>query len=358
MELFFSYTNDLAATLYSIFLRHDNTFDIPMPVRRSRPGQEHFFVDTSDEILREAINYCVNIGMIVSVVASATASNATTSASETWVNWTTPSLHFNTDRLNSTRAGLNLENFLVSSPEPFEIKKEVASKYSKIWVKVTDLLKFENPIFSVFNKKGFQETPEEDVIGIEFENELENFPREHAGHKSFTISSDNSLRNIGVEYVLRVPSSIDIVKNASKELLSEFIKLKPNNSTRASTHIHFDVTKMNYVQVMLFSVSYFFIEEILSMYAGDSRQNNLFCQRLVDSRQIGNCLQQELLNRKPYSTMLFNDSFRYAALNLSSINKFGSLEFRMFPSVSDTEKLNVWIDALNNIRLASLRFSV
>ena len=64
MELFFSYTNDPDATLYYINLRSNNTFDMPMPIRRNRAGQEHFFVDTSDEILRKAINYRANIGRI------------------------------------------------------------------------------------------------------------------------------------------------------------------------------------------------------------------------------------------------------------------------------------------------------
>jgi hypothetical protein len=235
-------------------------------------------------------------------------------------------------------------------------KKSSFIRLSPLWAKYNKLTAFTKTVKEIYEKKGFQKTVLEDIIGVEFENELPSGV-EAPWHEHFSCQSDNSLRNNGVEWVLKRPDSIKVVQSHCIELLKKLKKANVNNTERASTHVHFDVTLMNYQQLIIFSCCYFFVEELLSKFAGESRQNNLFCLRLVDSKRIVFDLLSELQEGTPFHSSLFSDSFRYSALNFSAVSKFGSLEFRLFPAVSEPDLLNIWINTLNNIRLFSLKFA-
>lgn len=212
---------------------------------------------------------------------------------------------------------------------------------------------FHDPLSTIFGH-----TPQPElVMGLEFENELP-FPCDMPKCAGWTMHHENSLRDFGYEYVSTKPVRDGILRKqvvtlfkkieetCAQMVKQEGGKYKPSNSIRTSVHIHLDATSLTYLQVLNFALVYWLLEDFLSAYCGQSRQGNLFCLRLKDASYQKYCLLSELQNKAPYSTGIFNDTIRYASLNLAAIRKFGSLESRLMRGTTNTQEVFVWMDAM------------
>lgn len=217
------------------------------------------------------------------------------------------------------------------------------------------------PCHTHWGKKSLTKEKTDDIIGVEFENETYD-PFETPQIKGWGYHEEGSLRNFGFEYVLKSPKSreklvpyIDAYFQGLESSLGSLSKLI--NGRRTSTHLHFDVTRWNFVEILTASCLYWLLEPLLIPFCGEHRRGNHFCLGAKDSLANISSLRQNISLGSPWNSIAFSNEFRYASVNLASVAKFGSLEFRLMRGLSDKETFWTWLDILNTIRLASLKFS-
>jgi hypothetical protein len=195
-----------------------------------------------------------------------------------------------------------------------------------------------------------------EVIGVELEFEGENL---HCNPVNYwKTNSEHSLR----EYKGHPPVEYALIKPLLREGVTKALdyldkKFKTNNanpviSPRTSTHIHLNAQGMTWKQIVTWFVTYALVEDILVEFSGKERIGNLFCLRTRDTHYFVSCLESAIKSES-YS-LVTNMDYRYTSMNLASIEKFGSVEFRSMRSPIPFEEINDWIDVLIAIKQASL----
>ena len=181
-------------------------------------------------------------------------------------------------------------------------------------------------------------------FGIEIEMEGESLP--HISNSLWEIFGDGSLRGNACEYVLRTPSYGSTVAQQI-ELLIAYLKehgsIRP--SDRCGVHIHINVQNLRLNQLYNMLVLYFISEELLIEEYSPERKGNLFCLSGQDAEGVIDWLHGSM--RRSLARMLtFADTqtLKYAALNLSSLTRFGTLEFRAFSTPRNIDGLRRIMD--------------
>lgn len=182
-------------------------------------------------------------------------------------------------------------------------------------------------------------------IGIEVE--LEGNLRQVPG-VVWSSKPENSLRNGGFEFVLTKPLTIDVIPIALKLFDETMRKCQPHASIRCSTHIHVNVFEMTLKQVMYAASAYYLFEEALVQTQTTNRHANLFCLTLSKAEDLFTSIV-EALHQTSFLEVFGEERNRYAALNLASLRKFGSLEFRFLDAMTTAHDLQLWVDILYNL---------
>lgn len=195
-------------------------------------------------------------------------------------------------------------------------------------------------------------------VGLEFEMEGKKLPLNFI--RTWTAKAEGSLRDGGIEYVLRNPIPRIDVASALNTLANAFRKhnTEIKVSNRMSVHVHINTRDMTFKQWCTFLTLYGVFEHVLTEYAGDDRVGNLFCLRASDSDalipHLVNILQakdtRQLLGR------MMDNNYRYGACNVTASGVFGSLEFRAFHGVEDPNEILSWVKLLLAIKDASFSF--
>lgn len=193
-------------------------------------------------------------------------------------------------------------------------------------------------------------------VGIEIEMEgNRDFPTGSLLPPPWVATSDNSLRGHSVEYVTNgaIPiNQVDSTIKGLKDILAA-TRVTVHKSFRAGVHIHINVREMNLNQVVNFACLYFILEHALVRYCGKDREGNLFCLRLEDAEAPLFFLENAVKDNS--FTWFHQDVIRYASLNLRSISRHGSMEFRAMETNPDLSKISEWANLLYNIKEVSLR---
>lgn len=190
-------------------------------------------------------------------------------------------------------------------------------------------------------------------IGIEVE--LEGLPTGEilAEESYWDIKADNSLRNYGGasgEFVLKFPLCGEDLIRALKEfseVIGEFSS-PPVTSERTSVHVHLDVRDLSPDQLYSLVVLYCVFERVLFSYCGKERETNNFClpfylaegmvfEQLADVQNSAGLLA---------FTDRMSDNYRYSALNLCALRKFGSIEFRQCAGTYDAARILEWANII------------
>lgn len=181
--------------------------------------------------------------------------------------------------------------------------------------------------------------------------------------KNWTIVSEGSIS--GYEAVLSRPMQgkdlylalmdADACFNSMGDLSEAF-------SERTSTHIHVNILDMTFTQLLNFICLGVLFEKVLFKYVAPHRSNNHFCWAVGDCPAI---IDRLLAVIKVYNKNALNlgtkvsdalasnfeiHSAKYAGINLSSIDRYGSLEFRMHQGTSDITSIIRWINVLGTIK--------
>lgn len=182
------------------------------------------------------------------------------------------------------------------------------------------------------------------LIGIEVEVEGENLPPATA---SWRVDQDRSLKSAeNAEYVLRKPASyVGAIKNL--RTLYESLNKEGTamyESVKAGVHIHINVQDYSLTELFNFVTTYLLFEEVLVSYCGEYREGNLFCLRVSDAPYVIDYITKAIKNKE--FTKLDDNDIRYCSINLMSLHKYGSLEFRAMRSTPDLSVVINWINLL------------
>ena len=161
---------------------------------------------------------------------------------------------------------------------------------------------------------------------------------------------DGSLNN-GREYVLSGPLS-------GQALVSAVYKLYSNGTTvhrtyTGSTHIHLNMLDGFSAEALqaLALITYAF-ESVLYYVGDNSRQWCGYANRMTSAPHD---VLESLLSEKFQFSRVRNavSESRYYGLNLQALNKYGTVEFRYFPTAESPEELLRWISLVQNLKKAA-----
>jgi len=197
-------------------------------------------------------------------------------------------------------------------------------------------------------------------IGIEIE--MEGSHLEFNRSKLWEYVYDGSLRGNpeAIEYVLKQPIALKETKSAIDGLeklllLRRKAIFKP--SDRCGVHIHFNVQNYTLQQLLNFICTYLIIENLLIKYCGNAREGNMFCLRAGDAEHLIDCI----INFRRFSDISYlyqrQGDLRYAAMNVSSVRRHGSLEFRALRTPDKLIHIEKWIELLTLVKVAALKFN-
>lgn len=194
------------------------------------------------------------------------------------------------------------------------------------------------------------------LLGVEIELEDCRLPVDGVtgasiGPKLWAIHTDNSLRNHGLEFVFKKPYGAQTTLKALKGL-EEFFKehkMRPDKSERTSVHVHVDARDVTEEQLFKWLVLYTVYEPLLFNVFAKGRINSNFCVPIWESRVSRWTIHQlKAVGLENFYQMICGqgEGYRYSALNLDALRKFGSLEFRHLKGEYKSKPLIDWIDAL------------
>jgi hypothetical protein len=187
-------------------------------------------------------------------------------------------------------------------------------------------------------------------LGVEIETETLR-PYDHPRFDNWTTHADGSLRNFGVEYVLRVPLDYKDIGAALTEFELKTRQIAFVPSVYTSVHVHFNQKNRTLQQVFNFIALYLLFEEPLGRYCGPDREGNLFCLKTSNSERnllnITNLITHiDNGNRRGVASLNANN-LKYAGLNIAPLRNFGSLEVRTHYGTTDINLIDRWIAMLH-----------
>lgn len=201
------------------------------------------------------------------------------------------------------------------------------------------------------------------TYGIEIETEGENI--RYVDSEVWKTEEDGSLRPRGgypnrcAEFVLRTPIPYGAVADALNQLKQEQVDAVFDMSYRTSVHVHMNTLEMEEEQLYSLIYLYYIFENALVRFCGEDRVGNRFCLRIQDADTILDLVNTLFTKGLGVFTRSFGENeIRYSALNLASLYKYGSVEFRSMRGTVDMDTIHSWVSMLEKLRLASEKYSV
>lgn len=196
------------------------------------------------------------------------------------------------------------------------------------------------------------------TYGIEIETEaLDGY--DVPEFKYWKHDEDHSLRNFGIEYMLKSPL---IWKHEVVDALSEFEQKTAHiefdrNSNSTSVHVHMNMLNETWLTLANVFTIYALLENLLIRWSGPTRRSNLFCLPICDAEQQYQDIITILKGIKEGKFQRIWDfsekSNKYAALNFIPLQTLGSIEFRSFRGDPCQKAITRWINILNCILVYS-----
>jgi hypothetical protein len=187
------------------------------------------------------------------------------------------------------------------------------------------------------------------LVGIELE--IEGFSMENEqrfGGISFT--EDGSLRNTptgrGIE-AITLPIKTKHVPALLSAFFNKYGITPANYSDRCSTHVHFNIQPLTWMQVATICLLYQTTEKLLFDYIGNGREEGIYCVPWYQSGlsySIASGLETE---RGSYD--VFRRWQKYSALNLIPATTQGTMEFRHMEGTCNIARITEWIGIISQM---------
>ena len=204
---------------------------------------------------------------------------------------------------------------------------------------------------------GTKVVPANREVGLEIEMEGINVASIRGVRNKWKSEQDASLRGNSVEWVLPGPVERQTVRRRIHSL-SVAIKRSPHKvkllpSDRCGVHVHINVQPLEEEELFKFITLYLMFEPLLVHWCGDDREGNMFCLRAIDAEEL--ILALMYVRRTGSWRGIAHDGYRYAAMNVAALAKYGSLEFRAMRTPENLMRIPVWVDALLALKDYALR---
>lgn len=190
----------------------------------------------------------------------------------TTIDFTTINRALETSQVNWATVGTGRVTTLRAGEIYHPVQKEVEMARN---MNILPIQGFETTVSDWYGKKSYQKDKTECVVGIELENETQTEFR-IPNVTGWRYHLEGSLRNFGYEFVQSPPLPLKETEKALTLILSELKTARDgranSNSSRTSTHVHFDVTKFTFIEVVNFCILYWILEEFLSHFCGENRK--------------------------------------------------------------------------------------
>ena len=186
------------------------------------------------------------------------------------------------------------------------------------------------------------------LVGIEVE--LERYNEVHDDYTYWRPEHDGSLRDGGIEFVLRQPlTGVDLEKSIT-ELYGKILDKPFVVNQRCSTHVHIDARDMTVEHLRAMVFVYTMVERLIYDKVAPEREDSFYCTPLYNSA----------LHRRTISTALdkldFSRCPKYSGLNLRTLNKYGSIEFRMYEGLTKSKDLTKWVKMLMRLKSGTKQY--
>lgn len=164
--------------------------------------------------------------------------------------------------------------------------------------------------------------------------------------KTWSWTSDGSLRNDGVEFISYPlnPVDVPVALGFLWACFKVFNERKVDFGWRSSFHVHMDMSHRTMEHVVKLLLVYLIFERSLFDYVNPKRQQSIFCIPLTKTPlglEIG-----DFIHGKSSPADFLNHWDKYAALNLSPLRTLGTIEFRHLGGTASLRKITGWISLL------------
>lgn len=157
---------------------------------------------------------------------------------------------------------------------------------------------------------------------------------------------DNSLRTTkyGVpwEYITK-PATYSVMAHILQQFFAKAkLEQARNYSERCSVHVHANVQDLTLDQLQALILLYQTFEELFFLYAGDERNNNIFCVPWSQT-VMTHSLVEKVATEGIAPVVSWQ---KYTALNLLPIVHQGTVEFRHLPGTCDVTRIMNWLQLI------------
>lgn len=182
------------------------------------------------------------------------------------------------------------------------------------------------------------------LFGIEVEFEFDEDIPELDIPLYWDIKDDGSLRN-GKEFV-SIPINKRDVVFASEALFEYLSDIKIVHSSRTSTHVHVNMSDCTFVDCGVFCLTYAVLEDAIKEVLAINRMFSSFCFPTIKSHGWLEAVGDMVNGLRPHC----DNHMRYCGLNYHSLERFGTLECRIFNSPKKASDIVEYVTILDNIR--------
>lgn len=187
------------------------------------------------------------------------------------------------------------------------------------------------------------------LIGIEVEVENAQALRGTV-FKYWNVIDDSSLRNNGVEILLRQPMCGADLLAALNELQSIFAECPSINvSERCSVHVHVDVRDLDHTVVASVLAAYIGVESGLYKLGGKNRYDNIYCPGVTSALEQTELMRRVVRGNGGDFASACNEWCKYTGVNLRSIIQRGSIEFRAHEGTLEVSRIEQWVRVLQRL---------
>lgn len=205
-------------------------------------------------------------------------------------------------------------------------------------------------------------------VGIEIE--LENMGGFHQCIQElrkngfWKYTGDDSLRDYGAELITGTEHGDPI---RGQDLITAFVDYKdamekwksltlskPSLSKRTSVHVHIDVRDMSVGELQKFVLLYVVFEEIFFNWASPERVRNNYTRSVMHHRDVQKavaCIVRD--SEQDFRSTINARARKYDAMNLESMSRYGTVEFRLMGGCDDIDRIHKWVNILMALRLAA-----
>ena len=203
-----------------------------------------------------------------------------------------------------------------------------------------------------------------ELFGLEIETELledatnegELVTLDVEGLESWLHTYDGSLKGMyNAEWVLNKPLSFGKTVKAVSGLYDYLEGFGVVDTVRAGVHIHVNVNGWSIERITRLLILYWLVETaLISTMGGRGRLGNHFCLPIRDSDvsvfAFRSLLKYEyVIKNRGLNEFFKNEAIKYSAANLSTLPKYGSIEFRFLRTPTEEEPIIRLLAFLNNL---------